>query len=91
MLRQLERNGLKLVKLKLDVNYFQTCLELQICPKFLRFKPPDISAYNRPAELYTLRLKRKLEVKKLENVTQKKYQFEKRKILCQLSLFEKTG
>ena len=56
----------------------------------LRFKPPDVSAYNKPAELYKLGLKRKLEVRKLENVTQKKYQFEKRKILSRLSLFQKT-
>ena len=76
----------------LILNYFRTCLEIQICPKFLRFRPSDISAYNRPAELYKLGLKRKLEeVRKLENVTQKKYQFEKKKILSQLSLFEKTG
>ena len=57
-LRQLERVNLKVVKLKLDLRYFHTCIDLSICPKFLKFKPPRISAYSRPADLYQIGLKR---------------------------------
>ena len=32
--RKLEKLGLKLVKLNLDVKYFETCIDLDICPKF---------------------------------------------------------
>ena len=53
-LRKLERTGLQLNKLHLDVKYFEDCLELGVCPKFLDFKMPNLSAFkngNRSAVL----------------------------------------
>ena len=41
-LRQIERYGLKIVKLKLDVKFFETCANLDICPQFLKFKAPNL-------------------------------------------------
>ena len=43
--RKLEKAGLKVTKLVLDLKYFESCLELGICPKFLKFKPPNLPAY----------------------------------------------
>ena len=67
-------------------------MDLDICPEFLRFKPPNLSAYSRPSELYKLGLKKKLkEVQVLTKNENKKYQFEKKIILSQLSFFEKSS
>ena len=83
-LRQLERVSLKVVKLKLDLRYFQTCIDLSICPEFLKFKPPRISAYSRPADLYQIGLKRKLlKVRKATKNMEKQYPFEKKRIFTQ--------
>ena len=43
--RKLEKAGLKVTKLVLDLKYFESCLELGIYPKFLKFKPPNLPAY----------------------------------------------
>ena len=51
-LRKLEKSGLKLTKLTLDLKYFQSCVELGLCPKFLRFKPPNLSAYKKTSNVY---------------------------------------
>ena len=42
-LRKLEKHGLSLTKLTLDIVFFKNCLELGVCPKFLKFKPPKLS------------------------------------------------
>ena len=44
-LRHIERYGLKIVKLKLDVKFFETCANLDICPQFLKFKAPNLKIY----------------------------------------------
>ena len=44
-LRQLEKYYLKINKLRLDLTYFTRCYELDLCPKFLRFKAPRLEAY----------------------------------------------
>ena len=38
---------LKVTKLRLDVIYFEKCMNLKICPKFLLFRPPKLRAYHR--------------------------------------------
>ena len=44
-LRQLEKLFVKVEKLRLDLKYFTRCNELDLCPKFLRFKAPKLDAY----------------------------------------------
>ena len=39
-LRHIERYGLKRVKLKSDIKFFETCANLDIFPQFLKFKVP---------------------------------------------------
>ena len=52
LFRKNQRLGLKVVKLKLDVNNFETCLDLKICPRFLKFKPPNLCVYKKPDYLF---------------------------------------
>ena len=44
-LRNFEKLYLKVTKLKLDVGYFDKCLEMNLVPNFLKFKPPDLEVY----------------------------------------------
>ena len=53
-LRQIERYGLKIVKLKLDLKSFKTCANLDICPQFLKFKAPNLKIYRNTKDLYRL-------------------------------------
>ena len=47
MQKKLKRTGRKVTKLKLDLIYFETCLELRLCPQFLKFKMPKLSIYKK--------------------------------------------
>ena len=38
ILRKFERSVWKTEKKKLDVNFWQRCLDLSVCPEFLKFK-----------------------------------------------------
>ena len=44
--RRLEKLAYKVVKWKLDIQYFNDCQFLGICPAFLKFKYPSRKAYN---------------------------------------------
>ena len=59
-LRAFEKQGHILVKLQLDIKYFETCLDLDLCPEFLKFKPPNLSVYNNAQYLYGPILRKKL-------------------------------
>ena len=65
-LRKLEKLGLEVAKLKLDVKYLEDCDDLNICPKFLKVNPKKLLAYNNDEainkavvrrQLYEIRLK----------------------------------
>ena len=43
--RKLERTIIKVTEKKLDELYFEKCLDLNLCPSFLEFKPPKLPAY----------------------------------------------
>ena len=49
-LRALEKQGQKLVKLGLDV--LETCLDLSLCPEFLKFKIPTLNCEKNGKDLY---------------------------------------
>ena len=59
-LRQLERLGQKVGKLRLDVKYFEQCRSLQICPEFLKFKVPKLEVYRSLNNLFQIVLNKKL-------------------------------
>ena len=54
-----EKQGFK-VNLGLDTKYFETCLDLKICPEFLKFKAPNLSMYKNDKELYQVVVRKKL-------------------------------
>ena len=41
--RLLEKRGLKVTKLKLDVQYFEACLELNLCPPKFKLKDAKVN------------------------------------------------
>ena len=87
----MEKVGWKTVKLKLDLKYLQTCLDLDLCSEFLKFKPPNFKAYSKPREIYRLVVRKKLkEIKCERNVADRKYQTIKIGIFEELSLLEKS-
>ena len=40
-----EKQGLQVVKLTLIFKYFENCLDLDLCPEFLKLKAPNLKAY----------------------------------------------
>ena len=64
-LRQIEKFGYKVLKLRLDVKYLDICADLGLCPEFLKFKAPKLKIYDDSQELHQIIVQRKLkEVKK---------------------------
>ena len=51
-LRRFEKCLCKLAGLKLDLKYFDKCIELNLIPEFLKFKPPDLKAYQNISVYY---------------------------------------
>ena len=51
-LRRLEKHGLSITKVTLDILFFKNCLELGVCPNFLKFKPPNLKVYRNPKTIY---------------------------------------
>ena len=43
--KEFEKLYLRVTKLKLDVGYFDKCLEMNLVPYFLKLKPPDLEVY----------------------------------------------
>ena len=50
LFRKNEGLGLKIVKMKLDVKCFETCLDLKIFPRFLKFIPPNLNVYKKKTD-----------------------------------------
>ena len=89
--RSLEKHGHKLVKLNLDVKYFESCLDLNLCPEFLKFKAPNLSVYRDGRYLFQAVVRKKLkEVKKDKRIAESRFKQQKKDILGQLSFLEKT-
>ena len=91
-LRKLEKAGIQVTKLTLDVNYFEKCLELGLCPKFLRFKPPKLSAYKNCKNVYRQVVNNQINcVKKDLKSAKSKYISELKSVSSLLSYVEKTA
>ena len=52
--RQLEKYGLKVSKLKLDVHYFETCLNLELCPPKYKLKDAKVTEKSLSAQLHRI-------------------------------------
>ena len=88
--RELEKDALRVSKLTLDVAYFDKCLELEICPKYLRFKVPNLKAFKDPQKLYIQGVKCQLEsVKDDLRKAKRKYKHSWDKIYINLSFMER--
>ena len=48
---------MKYATYRLDLEYFDSCLELDLVPEFLKFRPPNIAAYNNKDAFYTKAVK----------------------------------
>ena len=88
--RSLEKSGIKVTKLVLDVRYFENCIELGICPQFLKFKPPKLSAYKNTKNVYRQVLNNQIvEVKKKLKKSKDQYIRELKGIGQSISYVEK--
>ena len=50
--RRIENLCLKASKKSLDVKYWQRCVDLGVCPKFLMFQPPKLQQYRNTQNVY---------------------------------------
>ena len=50
--RRIENLCLKASKKSLDVKYWRRCVDLGVCPKFLRFQPPKVQQYRNTRNVY---------------------------------------
>ena len=89
-LRKLKKYGWKVLKLNLDIKYFENCLDLNLCPKFLKFKPPNLQVYRNSDDLYRIVLNKKLKLtKKDEKKASLEFTSLKTLVLKKISLIEK--
>ena len=88
-LRQFEKVTIKLSDHKLHLQYFDKCLELNLIPNFLKFKPPNLEIYQNPNIYY-----RKALIEQKKNVASKlrEVKHEHDNLMCtlasQLSVFQ---
>ena len=88
-LRKFEKLSSKISKLQLDIRYFEQCVNLKLCPKFLMFKPPKLKAYNKLDKLKAEVLKNQISLLRKElQITCKQYIKLKSKIREKLSFLE---
>ena len=70
LLRSYERITIKLAHYKLHLKYFDKCLELGLVPEFLKFKPPNLEAYQHSNILYqkVVKQQRKIVIERLQSI-----------------------
>ena len=56
-LRQFEKLALKLASYQQHLRYFDRCIELDLIPDFIKFKPPHLEVYKEPKMYYRQVLK----------------------------------
>ena len=54
--RKFEKLVYRLGKLKLDKKYFENCIELNVVPKFLRFKIPGLSTLQKSKHVFQFQI-----------------------------------
>ena len=61
MLRKLEKATVQAAKKELDIVFWKRCIDLQLCPEFLKFKVPKIKQYRNVNKLYNSVITKSLE------------------------------
>ena len=51
-LRSFEKKAATLTKKELDIRFWERCLDLKLCPEFLKFKPPKLKQYDNVERIY---------------------------------------
>ena len=90
LLRKYEELSYKLAKKSLDKEFFATCLDLEMCPDFLKFRPPRLEAYKSTNLIYKQVVRQQLEFVQSEVHNTKHKWSEVRSVVFEhLSLLEK--
>ena len=89
-LRALEKQGKKLVKLRLDVKYFETCLDLDLYPEFLKLKITNLNFSKNRKDVYQTVVRNKLkEINQEKQTAEAEFTKQKQAIFSKLSFLEK--
>ena len=87
--RSFERKAIKLAEKKLEQRFFEKCLNLGICPDFLKFQPPRLMAYRNTNTLYQQVVQKQLNVVRNEvKKASKEYTAHYQTVMGLLSMFE---
>ena len=90
LFRQFENLSYKLAKKSLDKRFFTTCLDLEICPNFLKFQSPRLRAYENPKKIYQQVVREQLKVVEKEiEITHGKWVGSKETLFKELSFLDK--
>ena len=88
-LRKLERYGLSLTKITLDIEFFKNCQELGVCPKFMKFNPPKLKVYQEPKKFYNEVVSHQIKILEKEKKTKvSRYNKLKSAICCKVGILD---
>ena len=89
--RTLENAGRSVVKCALDTIYWERCLDLNLCPSFLKFRPPKLKQYQNVDTIYKQVVQESYNISKAE--LEKKeiiFQTLKQELVKKISWLDKT-
>ena len=89
--RTLETAGRNVVKAALDVIYWKRCLDLGLCPNFLKFHPPKLKQYQNVNAIYQHVVEESYNISKLDlEKKELKFQLLKQDVCDKLSWLHRT-
>ena len=62
--RKLKKYRWKVLKLNLDIKYFENCLDLNLCAKFFKFKSLNLQVYCNSDNLYRIVFEQEIRIDK---------------------------
>ena len=90
LFRKYEDLSYKLAKKRLDKEFFCTCLDLEMCPRFLKFKPPRLKAYANTKIMYQQAVRQQLVVVDSElDVKRKQWTYVRKTLYDNLNILER--
>jgi len=76
----------------LDIKYFESCLDLNLCSEFLKFKIPNLTVHSNRKDVFQTVVRKKLkEVNREKQVAKVRFNSLKNGVLAKLSFLEKTS